>query len=90
MQTTGFVGHDQSGDGSVAAWRRQAGANAHDKPFHLIGQGNFVLIYGKVTRDGDDWAEFDLCRLHDNKIVEHWQNGEVIGPRDQWSNTGKL
>ena len=39
-----------------------------------------MLIYGKVTCGGEEWVEFDLCRLHDNKIVEHWQNGEVIGP----------
>ena len=90
VQTTGFVDHDQSRDGSVTAWQRQLKANTYDKPFHLIGKGNFALIYSKVTRDGEDWAEFDLFRLDDNKIVEHWQNGEVISPRDQWNNSGKF
>ena len=85
-----FAGHDQSEDGSASAWKQQVQARRYDTPFHLIGQGDFVLIYSKVTRKGDDWAEFDLFRLQDDKIVEHWQNGEVIGPRDQWNNSGKF
>ena len=85
-----FAGHDQSGDGSGSAFQQQVQARQYDAPFHLIGQGDLVLIYSKVTRNGDDWAEFDLFRLQDDKIVEHWQNGEAIGPRDQWNNSGKF
>ena len=85
-----FAGHDQSGNGSAAAFQQQVQARQYDAPFHLIGQGDLVLIYSKVTCNGDDWAEFDLFRLQDDKIVEHWQNGEAIGPRDQWNNSGKF
>jgi len=33
------------------------------KVHHLLGQGNFVVIYSEVKQGNDDWAFFDLFRL---------------------------
>ncbi len=58
--------------------------------FKLIGQGNFVVTYCKASRSGDDYAVFDLYRLQEGMIVEHWCNAEVILPPEQWGNSGKF
>ncbi len=60
------------------------------KVHHLIGQGNFVVLYSHVRISGDDHAVFDIFRLQDGKIVEHWDVQEKIGPRDTWNNSGKF
>ncbi|MCU7930972.1 MAG: nuclear transport factor 2 family protein [Candidatus Thiodiazotropha sp. (ex Codakia rugifera)] len=56
----------------------------------LIGQGNFVVVYSLAQRDGGEWAYFDIFRLQDDKIVEHWDVQERILPEDQWNNSGKF
>ena len=60
------------------------------KVHHLIGQGNFVVIFSHAQKDGGDWAYFDIFRLKDSKIVEHWDVQERILPKDQWNNSGKF
>ncbi len=60
------------------------------KVHHLIGQGNFVVIYSHVKTGDDDWAFFDIFRLKAGKIVEHWDTREQIGPVETWNNSGKF
>jgi len=61
-----------------------------DCVFKLIGQGNFVVSYSKSVQDDDAVAVFNLWRLSEGKIVEHWSNAETIAPREEWANTGKF
>ena len=60
------------------------------KVHRIIGQGNFVVAYSHTQVSGDDWAFFDIFRLKDGKIVEHWDVQEKIGPEDTWNNSGKF
>ena len=62
----------------------------YDFVFKVIGQGNFVVSYSKATFEGKELAVFDIFRIEDEKIVEHWDNMEEIPPRDEWANTGKF
>ncbi|KAI0564637.1 hypothetical protein FGB62_25g642 [Gracilaria domingensis] len=55
-----------------------------------VGQGNFVSTLCKATLDGKPHAQCDIFRLANNKIVEHWDNGEPIGPESEWVNSGKF
>ena len=58
--------------------------------FKVIGQGNFVVSYSKMSMGDDEYAVFDIFRLEKGLIVEHWDNMEVILPADQWGNSGKF
>ncbi|MFK8029861.1 MAG: nuclear transport factor 2 family protein [Gammaproteobacteria bacterium] len=58
--------------------------------FKLIGQGNFVVSYSKMSMGDDQFAVFDIFRLENGLIVEHWDNMEMILPEDQWGNSGKF
>ena len=60
------------------------------KIYHIIGQGNFVVAYSHTQVAGEDYAFFDLFRLKDGKIVEHWDVQEKILPNEQWGNSGKF
>jgi predicted SnoaL-like aldol condensation-catalyzing enzyme len=46
-----------------------------------------VLVLSEGIFDGKPTAFFDLYRLEDNKIVEHWDVLETMLPREQWKNT---
>ncbi|MEM6992847.1 MAG: nuclear transport factor 2 family protein [Myxococcota bacterium] len=56
----------------------------------LLGQGNLVVAYSHVRAGGDDHAQFDLFRLAEAEIVEHWDVRETIGPQATWNNSGKF
>ncbi|NRA31262.1 MAG: nuclear transport factor 2 family protein [Parvularculaceae bacterium] len=53
----------------------------------VLGQGNFVLSMseGRFGK-GDHVAFFDLFRLEDGLIVEHWDVIQEIPPRSEWKN----
>ncbi len=59
----------------------------YDKVHKILGQGNFVLTVseGKFGK-GDHVAYYDLFRVEDGQIVEHWDIIETIPPRSEWKN----
>lgn len=52
----------------------------------LLGAGNFVLAMSHVSFDGADSAAYDLFRVADGHIVEHWDVVAPIPPRTEWRN----
>jgi predicted SnoaL-like aldol condensation-catalyzing enzyme len=58
--------------------------------FKLIGQGNFVVSYSKSVMGDEAVAAFNIWRLSESRIVEHWSNSETIAPRAEWANSGKF
>jgi len=63
---------------------------AYDYIFKVIGQGDLVVSYSKVLRGGEELAAFDIWRVAGDRVVEHWNNVEVIPPRSEWVNSGKF
>ncbi|MEM7195260.1 MAG: nuclear transport factor 2 family protein [Pseudomonadota bacterium] len=58
--------------------------------FKVLAQGNFAVTYSRVFNGGKDYAVFDLYRLKNKMIQEHWSLSEPVLPRDQWGNSGKF
>lgn len=78
------------GRGGLAEWLGSDAAGSYEMLFNLIGQGDFVMTYGKRHAHGKDIAVFDLYRVAGGVIVEQWTNAEEIGPRETWGNSGKF
>ncbi len=58
------------------------------KRVHMVlGEGNFVLVVAEATFGGVVTAIYDLFRIENGKIAEHWDTLEAIPPRDQWKNS---
>jgi len=59
----------------------------YTKLHKVLGQGNFVLTIseGKFGK-GDHVAYYDLFRVEENLIVEHWDVIETIPPKTDWKN----
>ncbi len=52
----------------------------------LLAEGNFVLSVNEGALDGIHTSFYDLFRLSEGKIVEHWDTTEAVPPRTDWKN----
>ena len=58
----------------------------YNKNHLVLGQGNFVLSVSEGTFAGKDTAFYDLFRVENGKIVEHWDVIETILPEAKRQN----
>ena len=62
-----------------------------DKLHMLLGQGNFVLCISEGSLAGKPYAYYDLFRLENGKLAEHWDVMSEIPPKSEWkNNNGKF
>jgi predicted SnoaL-like aldol condensation-catalyzing enzyme len=52
----------------------------------IHAEGNFVLSVSEGEHNGKNSALYDLFRIKNAKIVEHWDTTEKIAPRSEWKN----
>lgn len=52
----------------------------------ILGEGNFVLVTSEGEFMKKPSAFYDLFRVEDDRIVEHWDTIETIPPKEQWKN----
>lgn len=68
----------------------EAGKGYSFSQLHMIvAEGNFVFTMTEGAAGGDPTAFFDLWRLEDGKIVEHWDTVEAI-PDEMAHDNGKF
>ena len=53
----------------------------------ILGEGNFVLSISEGSFAGKPTSFYDLFRVDNGKIVEHWDIMENIIPREEWKNS---
>lgn len=58
----------------------------YDTIHMTLGQGNFVLVVSEGNFGGKHTSYYDLFRVENGKIAEHWDVMETILPKDQWKN----
>ena len=63
---------------------------SYDFVFQLLTQGDFAVSYGQVLIDGVAYAQYDIFRLENGKIAEHWDNKEVMPKVEDLTNRGKF
>lgn len=63
------------------------GGQLHLVPRRFVAEGNFVLVLTEGDLPTGPTALYDLFRVENGKIVEHWDVLTPIPPRDQWKNS---
>jgi predicted SnoaL-like aldol condensation-catalyzing enzyme len=88
-----LVQHDPGLADGAEAWLRCLAGQVDNAPhvtyseLHmLLGEGNFVLTVCEAARSGVPVAVYDLFRIANGVIAEHWSVVEVIPPRAEWKN----
>ena len=76
-------------DGLGAALQAMAEAGmamVYDTNHIVLGKGNFVLAVSEGSFAGAHTSFYDLFRVENGKIAEHWDVTEVIPAREEWKN----
>jgi len=58
----------------------------YDTIHRLLAEGSFVLCVSEGFFNGVHSSFYDLFRVADGKLVEHWDTTEAIPPRADWKN----
>jgi len=58
----------------------------YQRVHRVLADGNFVLSMSEGRRDGLHSGLYDLFRVAEGKIAEHWNTVSPIAPRSEWKN----
>ncbi len=87
-----LIQHDPNVQDGREAWRASLewlkGAEFKYTPVRVIGEGNFVLVQSKLTV-GDEYVTYELFRLEDGKVAEHWTTTQPV-PENPANDNGML
>ncbi len=89
-----FHQHNCDGEDNKSGFQLKTGPFAKpgfvfkiEKVHMILGQGNFVLAISEGLFDAKPTVFYDLYRIEDNKMVEHWDVLEAIPPKEEWKNS---
>lgn len=71
---------------ALAAMAEQNIQMIYDAVHQVLAQGNFVLAVSEGTFGGAPTSYYDLWRVEDGKIAEHWDVMETIADKSTWQN----
>ncbi|MEM6785732.1 MAG: nuclear transport factor 2 family protein [Bacteroidota bacterium] len=71
---------------ALQTWQEEGFEFSYDTVHAVFGEGNFVLVVSEGRFGDDPVAFYDLLRVEDGKIAEHWDTIEAIPPREAWQN----
>ena len=58
----------------------------YDETHMVLAQGNFVLSVSEGTYGGEHTSYYDLWRVENGKLAEHWDVMETIADESTWQN----
>ena len=62
------------------------GQRIYEQTHRILAEGNFVLCVTEGSRGGEHVSFYDLFRIENSKIVEHWDTVDEVPPRSEWVN----
>ena len=87
IQHNSAIGDGLSGLGAALEAMAKAGITMeYHKVHQIFGEGNFVLAISEGKFGGKPTAYYDLFRVDEGKIVEHWDVLADIPPKSEWKN----
>ncbi len=83
-----MIGDGLSGLGKAMAALAEQGIAMKYGTIHMVlGEGDFVLVASDGTFGGKATVFYDLFRVQNGKIAEHWDTIETVPQRSEWKNT---
>ena len=93
LLSDGYIQHNSGIADGVSGLNAAPGALAeqgismvYDEVHMVLAQGNFVLAVSEGTFGGTPTSYYDLWRVENGKIAEHWDVMETIADQSTWQN----
>ena len=94
IDAEGYTEHNPHMSDGVPALRStltEAASNGkrmiqYNRMHRILAEGNFSLCVSEGFRNRVHSSFYDLFRVTDGKLVEHWDTTEAIPPRTEWKN----
>ena len=87
LQHSPLVGDDLAGlFAGLQALAKEGKDVKYTRVHRILGEGDFVLVVAEGTFGAAPSAYYDLYRIDNGKIAEHWDTIEAIPPRAEWKN----
>lgn len=87
IQHNSAIADGLSGLGAaLEALGKQGITMVYDKTHQVLAQGNYVLAVSEGTFGGAHTSYYDLWRVENGKIAEHWDVMEKIAEKSTWQN----
>jgi len=92
IQHNSQIADQLSGLGKALQAMAEQGIFMKYNKIHMVhGEGNFVLTVSEGTLGGEEKSFYDLFRVENGKIAEHWDIIETIPAKEMWqNNNGKF
>lgn len=58
----------------------------YDKIYQVLADGNYGLAVSEGSFGGVHTSYYDLFRMENGKIAEHWDVMEIIAEKSTWQN----
>lgn len=71
---------------TLGEWAAQGITMKYDTIHKVLGEGNFVLVVSEGHLAGKHNSFYDLFRVENGKIAEHWDTIEEIPAKSDWKN----
>lgn len=71
---------------ALAAMAEQGIQMIYDKTYMVLADGNYGLAVSEGSFGGVHTSFYDLFRVENGKIAEHWDVMETIAEKDTWQN----
>ena len=71
---------------AMAALAKQGIQMIYNKTHYVLADGNYGLAVSEGTFGGTPTTYYDLFRVEDGKIAEHWDVMETLAAEDTWQN----
>lgn len=71
---------------ALSALAQQGIQMIYDETHMVLAQGNYVLAVSEGTYGGAPTSYYDLWRVENGKIAEHWDVMETIADQSTWQN----
>ncbi len=86
QHNTGIADGVSGLNAALSSMAEQGISMIYDKVHMVLAQGNFVLAVSEGTFAGSPTSFYDLWRVEDGKIAEHWDVMETIADPALWQN----
>jgi predicted SnoaL-like aldol condensation-catalyzing enzyme len=87
IQHNAQIADGLSGLGAALKYMASEGVTMKYTKIHkVLGEGNFVLVASEGAFADKHTSYYDLFRVENGKIAEHWDVMETIAPKSEWKN----